>query len=96
MKKLYPVCDNVSLDELEALGFKKGETSGKRMASLGMPVTNVMAVRTGEYRNPLKGEWYLSGAIPSAYRAPNNFISAYYILKLVRVKTETRIVIVPT
>jgi hypothetical protein len=28
------------------------------------------AVATGEFRPPLKGEWYLSGAIVEAYMAP--------------------------
>jgi hypothetical protein len=36
--------------------------------------------RTGEMRAPKKGEWYLSGAIPTAYRAPNDLKDTYYIL----------------
>jgi hypothetical protein len=38
-------------------------------------------VRTGEKRPPRKGEWYLSGAIPNAYRAPNDLSIAYHILR---------------
>lgn len=39
---------------------------------------------TGEFRSPLAGEWYLSGAIPEAYQAPNDLndlSTAYHILK---------------
>ena len=28
--------------------------------------------RSGEFRSPLKGEYYLSGAEPEVYTAPNN------------------------
>ncbi len=44
------------------------------------------AVLTGEKRAPKKGEWYLSGAIPEAYRAPNDLSTAYHILALVKVR----------
>jgi hypothetical protein len=37
-------------------------------------------VRTGEFRAPLKGEFYLSGAIPEAYQAPNDLSTPYAIL----------------
>lgn len=47
------------------------------------------AVRTGEFRPPKRGEWYLSGAIPAAYKAPNDLSSPYHILKLVRVERTT-------
>lgn len=36
---------------------------------------------TGEFRAPRKGEWYLSGAIPEAYRAPNDLSTPYHILR---------------
>lgn len=32
------------------------------------------------FRNPLKGEHYLSGAIPTAYLAPNDLTSAYWVV----------------
>lgn len=34
---------------------------------------------TGEFRPPLAGEWYLSGAIIEAYHAPSNLSTAYWI-----------------
>ena len=54
----------------------------------------VRAVRTGEYRKPKRGEWYLSGAIKEADQAPNDLGCEHVIVKLVRieiaqVKTET-------
>ena len=47
---------------------------------------NKRAVRTGEQRPPKKGEWYLSGAIPEAYQAPNDLSSPFHILRLVNVR----------
>lgn len=31
-------------------------------------------------RKPLKGEWYVSGAIPMAYKAPNDLTSTYLVV----------------
>lgn len=42
------------------------------------------AITTGEFREPQKGEWYLSGAIAEAYQAPNNLSEKYHIVKLVQ------------
>ena len=42
---------------------------------------------TGEFRAPKKGEWYLSGAIVEAYRAPNDLGTAYHIAKPVEMQT---------
>lgn len=41
------------------------------------------AVRTGERRAPRKGEWYVSGAIPEAYRAPNDLTIEHQIARIV-------------
>lgn len=54
---------------------------------------NVMAVNSKEYRCPLKGEWYLSGAIPGAYQAPNDLSQEYWIATLVKVKVITEYVL---
>jgi hypothetical protein len=40
------------------------------------------AVATGEFRPPRQGEWYLSGAIPAAYRAPNDLSTPYWIAEV--------------
>lgn len=43
-------------------------------------------IKTGEKRKPLKGEWYLSGAIPEAYKAPNNLTQEHIICKPVKTR----------
>lgn len=40
-------------------------------------------VKIHEFRAPLKGEWYLSGAIPAAYCARSDLTTAYQILRKV-------------
>lgn len=55
----------------------------------------IKAVKSGEYRNPRKGEFYLSGAIPMAYRAPSDFRSPYHIARIVLVKEIKKITFVP-
>lgn len=37
-------------------------------------------VRTGEFRPPRAGEWYLSGAHPEAWKAPNDLGQSFHIL----------------
>ena len=41
-------------------------------------------VCTGEFRPPLKGEWFLSGAIVAAYQAPNDLSTKYWIAKEIK------------
>ena len=48
--------------------------------------SNIKAIRTMDKRRPKKGEYYLSGAIVTAYRAPNDLETAYYIAQLVEVE----------
>lgn len=38
---------------------------------------------TGEFRPPRKNEWYISGAIPEVYQAPNDLSTAFHIARLV-------------
>jgi hypothetical protein len=45
--------------------------------------TNTMARWTGEFRAPRSGEWYLSGAIVEAYRAPSDLTMEFHIARLV-------------
>lgn len=45
-------------------------------------IKGVFAVNIYEYREPKKGEWYLSGAVSQAYKAPNDFSSKYWIAEL--------------
>jgi len=47
------------------------------------------AFKKGEFRKPKKGEYFLSGAQPGAYRAPNDLSINYYIAIPVKVVEET-------
>ena len=47
----------------------------------------IRATKSGEFRVPKKGEWFLSGAIVEAYLAHNDYLSTkYHIAKIVIVK----------
>ena len=55
------------------------------------PGVRWVAEKTGVFRTPKAGEWFLSGAIPEGYRAASdNIKTAYYILRLVQVRREVR------
>lgn len=54
---------------------------------IGYPLQHKLrAVSTNEFRPPRKGEWYISGAIPEAYRAPNDLSTPYMIAHIVMVE----------
>jgi hypothetical protein len=57
------------------------------------PGMGVRAMWTGEKRKPRKGEWYLTGAIITAYLSPADLDYPAYIAKLVRTKQETIITV---
>lgn len=42
-----------------------------------------VAVRTSEFRRPRKGEYFLSGARPYAYLAPNDLSKSYRIMHII-------------
>lgn len=90
--KTYPIADRPSLAEQKALGV----TLTAFLPSIGLGAKNIATVRTGEYRPPKKGEWYLSGAIPHAYKAPNDLSTPFHILNLVKTETVTITKIVKT
>ena len=50
---------------------------------------NIRVESTGEYRCPKKGEWFISGAIPEGYKAPNDLLTPYHIGILVEVEIKT-------
>jgi len=81
--KLYPLADWPTLTEKRKLGFTPEELSGARQQP------DICAVLTGQKGRPKRGEWYLSGAIPQAYRAPNDLPMEFHMLRLVRVKERT-------
>ena len=83
MTKTYPLGDTPTSKETG------GASAAERLvlSSLGADSKNFRAIATGEKRKPRKGEWYLSGAEITAYRAPNDLSTVYHIAKLVRVRT---------
>jgi hypothetical protein len=80
-KTLYPLGDTPTAQETDGAPFKER----RNLESFGLLGT-FRAVSTGEKRAPKKGEWYLSGAIATAYKAPNDLTSEYHIARLVRVR----------
>lgn len=77
-RNLYRVADPIpALDPVMItwLGLK-GITRGLQ----------IRGVSTGERRAPLKGEWFLSGAIPAVYLAQNDLSMVYTICRLIVVK----------
>ena len=94
--KTYPVLDCVTLTDKKSLDLLE---IGRPLINLGggvrlSPTQEIKAFSTGEKRPPKKGEWYLSGAVVGAYRAPNDLSTSFHIAKLCITETEkiTRIV----
>lgn len=89
-RRLYPVGDSLNFEERKALNIDIG--SSVFLHSIGTHPKGVAVIRTGVFRCPKKGEWYISGAIPAGYRAPNDLSTMFHIGRLVKVKTTTTIV----
>jgi len=49
---------------------------------------NVTARKSAEFRPPRQGEYYLSGARPVAYMAPNDLETSFRIMELVEVEKD--------
>jgi len=65
-------------------GGKKPVGKQKRYPVEGRAVYKpILAVRTDQFREPKKGEYYLSGAIPVAYRALSDLSSKFWICQTV-------------
>ena len=78
-KTPFRCADQPTADDYKRLGVNRN-VSG----------ITIMVAWTGETRPPLKGEWYLSGAIVEGYRAHNDYASPYPIARLV--KAQKRII----
>lgn len=83
--KFYLLGDSLTLEEARSLGIEKHRLN----FSTNISPRDVEAVRTGEFREPKAGEWYLSGAIPTAYRARGDCGDKFHIMRIVKVKTVT-------
>jgi hypothetical protein len=79
--RLYPLADRLRPGDWKKLGVKPFLFGNRANGQ------SVEAVLTGVFRQPVEGEWYLSGAIPEAYRwnSPEPCSTTYHIVKLVRV-----------
>jgi hypothetical protein len=76
VSKLYPLADYPTLEERPAAVTRR----------------QLRCKATGEFRAPKKGEWYLSGAIPAGYKAPNDLSSPYHIARLVALVSAGQLV----
>jgi hypothetical protein len=93
-KKFYPLCDTPTREDTESLGLKRSEVTGPLPtfgggARVKGARREIKAQWTGEKRCPRKGEWYLSGAIIGAYRAPNDLSQTFHIARLAVTETRT-------
>ena len=82
--EFYPLGDRLTLAESRRFGL-----------SMASDLTIQASMRgrwTGEQRPPRAGEWYLSGALIEAYRAPSDLSAPYPIAELVKIRVETRVV----
>ena len=80
--KTYPVKDCIRLADRDKLGLPRQDA---RLSS----TKEIRARATGKKRCPKKGDWYLSGAIVEAYRAPNDLNTVFCIATLCIVETVT-------
>ncbi len=87
--KFYRLADNPSRAQYEKLGVEYRAVFGWTPTRDGRRITSI---RTREFRAPKAGEYYLSGASPAAYRAPNDLTTAYRIMRLVAVNRETKVI----
>lgn len=94
-EKTYQLGDRLTFAESDALGIDRSKRDtmgglwGESMRESMRDGRYARAVLTGAYRAPKKGEWYLSGCYPRAYRAPNDLSDEFQILALVPVDKRT-------
>lgn len=89
MPELYPLAAPFKLANARTFGLKfPGGFSDQFNAVRGLE-RRLRAVKTGEFRPPRRGEWFLSGAIVEAYHAANDLTTPYHIARLVEVETVT-------
>lgn len=84
--KYYKLAERPRFVDLKQLGLNS-QADGPWVNPFFPWKIGIAAILTGEKRFPKKGEWYLSGAKPEAWRAPNDLTHTHSILQLVLVKT---------
>jgi len=81
--KTYKLADPLNIEERKR--FQRPGDS--HVLQSKPPHVRALAMIGKEYfRCPRKGEWYISGAEPEAYRAPNDLSSEYRIAELIEVR----------
>lgn len=88
----YPLGDTLNLTERKQFGLSIDEAI--RLLMIQNPRKDgvyVRAVKTGEFRSPKRGEWYLSGAEPFAFRASTDYVTKFHIVKLQTIKRTSTI-----
>lgn len=89
---LYPLGDSLTFEERAKFGIGVSQEALQAMRENKIEMRAVL-VAPREFRRVRKGEWYLSGAIPSAYRAANDLECKYYICRLVKTQTVVTTVV---
>jgi hypothetical protein len=84
--KFYPLKDWPKSEDYSKLNI---ETKGLDSIVKSNLRKRIAAIKTGEFREPKAGEWFLSGAIVEAYRANNDLLTKYHIAKLILTETIT-------
>jgi hypothetical protein len=92
-KTIYPIMYGLTDSERAWLGLIFNKFLNYEDLKTGKTV-KVGAIKTGEKRPPKAGEWYISGAIPEAYRQPHDSTISMQIARLVayEIKTTYRII----
>lgn len=85
--KTFLLHDRPTLAERKALGIEC-ELTFRDCRFLDKSDRQLVAVLTGERRAMKAGEWYVSGAIPAAYRTPNDTSMEQAIARLIIVKNR--------
>lgn len=87
--RYYQVIDRPTWRELKVLGFHE---SFQILVAMGKPfrpdMVGLVAVKTNQYRKPLRDEWFLSGAIPEVFRASCDYAHEYHIMRLIAIETK--------
>lgn len=92
--RLYPLSDPAFRTETDSMGLQIISTfANKYLHKESNSECNLYVIAT-EFREPKEGEWYISGAIPEAYKAPNNLSQKYWCGKLVAVKEVKKLEII--
>lgn len=95
-EKYFPVMNRPTRAELKVLGFHEGSRPSLIADAIVNPFVpgkiGLVGVRTNEHRRPLKGEWFLSGAIPEVFKAGCDYEQDRDIVRLCVVETKLQMV----